>query len=295
MRKPYRNMIEGRHFEIKRKSWYIGHGRQAFATVEETLEKFYGRLVEILNVSEEIRLMNSQMVQVHKIKDQVGSGTIGGARIDAEEHLSDDAKAKAERLLLEGKDNSDKRETKVATLGMRRNMSDPRFDRLDGSTGPSSTNMQRNDKKSSGDQPINSAGNKGKEAKRFNQSMILEEHEGTEDDEDEVGRGRIDKIGSSPGEPRVSIGSKPPRLTRNHSSSSIAHKHRNSTDLGQGLQDGHSPDAIDLKDIGVDVIEESGAEQAMTPSEQQDSSASKEETETDQQEEETDDDTDLGR
>ena len=53
------NIYEERHFDIRRKSWYIGEDEKAHETLRNTMLKFYDSLTEIIKLSEDIRVINS--------------------------------------------------------------------------------------------------------------------------------------------------------------------------------------------------------------------------------------------
>ena len=53
------NPLVNRHFDTKKKSWYIGENTQGIETCKQTIESFYERITRIIEVSDEIRLLNS--------------------------------------------------------------------------------------------------------------------------------------------------------------------------------------------------------------------------------------------
>ena len=57
MTTPFMN----RHFDIKKKSWYIGENKEGIQVVRKTINDFYIRVTNIIEASEEIREINGQI------------------------------------------------------------------------------------------------------------------------------------------------------------------------------------------------------------------------------------------
>lgn len=52
-------MFENRHFDTFRKTWHIGEDHQGKEKIWDSMNKFYSQLNNIIQVSEEIREINS--------------------------------------------------------------------------------------------------------------------------------------------------------------------------------------------------------------------------------------------
>lgn len=63
-------MLEDRHFDTFRKSWYIGDNQFGKEKLWATMNKFFDQLNKIIKVSEEIRELNNQMNNIQNIDKQ---------------------------------------------------------------------------------------------------------------------------------------------------------------------------------------------------------------------------------
>lgn len=62
------NIFINRHFDVSKKSWYIGENTQGIEVVKQTIEDFYERITNIIEVSDEIRLLHNQVSKIKGLK-----------------------------------------------------------------------------------------------------------------------------------------------------------------------------------------------------------------------------------
>ena len=51
-------IFDNRHFDTKRKSWFIGENEEGRNKIETTINEFYEQLTKLIEVSEDIRELN---------------------------------------------------------------------------------------------------------------------------------------------------------------------------------------------------------------------------------------------
>ena len=66
-------MFENRHFDYKRKSWYLGTDAKARQIVDDSIKSFYEKLTTVMMLSEKIRELNDQFTAIKDISEVNGA------------------------------------------------------------------------------------------------------------------------------------------------------------------------------------------------------------------------------